>query len=625
MRLRVWFLLLLWVAPTFAAAAPAAQPERPSAGLCKKRKKRRRKRRKRRRRPEPASTAPAEPASKDLDVSPAEAAALFDAEERAASEAEEASKEGPSRWSNAGALEPVASPVPVQAEFPERARPRPVGVETPGQGAGPLDELISARIAFSGYHMGSTGQSLVYDGRERVNESRVVQLLRARASLSYERIAGSDFSVRLDGEWRPKLSGDGRYDEGVLNAAYVAWGLTEVTRRGGPDFGVALGRLEVREAGNAIADGLALRWRPLLELSLGAFGGFTGNPYGYNWARTSDELFSTDWMRVGAFAGWRQAGLQASLSGVVTTAMVAPPASDETLDRIYLHADVAWQPMEDVSVFGTGFFDLLPSGQLVQNAELAAAWTPSDLSFRVGLGRFSTVLYALSTEYSFATDPLGNRYEADGPPIVDPNGQAIVPYDAVQLAAVYNQLRISAGARLLETLEAYLRLRARLRDTSMAVDAVQGLGTEAVPVADTVQFSELRLLPTLGARFSDPGLLDATLEATAIIDDQSQATAAFLLGVGRSWMGFRISASGRYLIGDIDAVDAGGALSYGLPRDLMPGLLLLRLSARYFREATNLYRLPVPDAQSAYVDDDDRVEIGAQESFLGFAGLEWRL
>ncbi|CAN0593766.1 unnamed protein product, partial [Laminaria digitata] len=46
-------------------------------------------------------------------------------------------------------------------------------------------------------------------------------------------------------------------------------------------WGLSAGRLAIREAGNAQADGLAFRLRVMPELQLGAFAGLTGNPFGY--------------------------------------------------------------------------------------------------------------------------------------------------------------------------------------------------------------------------------------------------------------------------------------------------------------------------------------------------------
>jgi hypothetical protein len=423
----------------------------------------------------------------------------------------------PSRWSNQGAIEPVPSPVPLQAPLPERNVPRAPGVQTPGQRLRGDEDLLSARLSLSGYRLATNGQDIVYAEEreagapvERVPGDRDIELLRGRATLAYERIAGSSFSTHLDLEYRPRLNGDGRFDDQRLNALYVAWGLTDARARGGgPDFGVAVGRVAIREAGYAQADGAAVRWRPLEGLHVGAFGGFTGNPYGYNWALRAPQTFSTDWITGGAFARWRGGQVQASLAGVVTVSNVPrPPPDPGSTDRIYVHADVAWQPERDLSVFATGFVDLLPSGQLVQNAELAGAWTPGRWNLGLALGRFSTLSYALSNGYTYRIDPARNVFD-DSPtgnaPIVDADGNAIVPFDAARLTAVYNQVRLSAGYRVLPRLETFVRVNTLIRDVSLAEEANAEALAGEVPLAE-VDFAPLRLLPAVGARFRDPGV-----------------------------------------------------------------------------------------------------------------------
>lgn len=639
-RLIVWALaVLVWT----STPAWAEGMRKPACAQGKSKAKKKRRRKKRRRNPKrPKAAAKAGDAALPT-VSPSEAAALFaDAPPEAGAssstpQARADSKVTPgtaSRWSNRGALEPVESPVELTAPLPERNQPRPVGVETPGQARKSSADLLSARIAFSGYRVSTAGQDVLYEDEKDANGNLVrrpgdrdIELLRARATLGYERIAGSDVSVRVDVELRPRLNGEGRFDNQRLNEAYVAWGLTDVSRRGGPDFGIALGRVAVREAGQAQADGLAVRWRPTPGLQVGAFGGVTGNPYGYNWALRAAETFSTDWVTGGAFVRWRGRQLQASLAGVYTASTVprAPPDPGNS-DRIYVQADAGWQPTRTLDIFATGTFDLLPNGQLVQNAEIVAAWTPNRFNLALGVGRFSTVVYEVSTGYSFTVDPAGNTY-GEGPdnlPIVDEQGRAVVPFDAALLTAIYNQVRLSAGYRLIDELELFVRTNALIRDVSVAQDQVANL-TGAVPLAPTVNFSALRLLPAVGARYRDPNLLDADAQLTLIVDDQSQADAVVRLGVGRDLFGLYLRADGRYVVGTIPALDGGLTATYALPRSWLPGRLQLRAAFRYFREEVALARPAADDQTGALEGDVVRDVLPVQESLLGFAGIEWRL
>ena len=535
-------------------------------------------------------------------------------------------------------MEPVATPVPVQAPLPERNIPRAPGVATPGQRLRGDEERLSARISFSGYRLTTEGQDLVYqedldgEGRlVRVDGDRDIELLRGRATLTYDRIGGSEFSTHLDLEYRPRLNGEGRFDDQRLNALYLAWGLTESRRPGAPgsNFGVAVGRVAIREAGFAQADGAAVRFRPIESLHFGAFGGVTGNPYGFNWALQSAETFSTDWITGGAFARWRTGPFQASLAGVVTFSNVPQPPPDEgNTDRVYVHADAAWQPADDVSLFATGFLDLLPSGQLVQNAELVGSWTPDQWNLTLGVGRFSTVTYALSTGYTFIVDPARNTFDDIAPnnvPIVDGDGNAVVPFDSALLTAIYNQVRVSVGYRFTSELEGYVRANALIRDVSLALEQTEDELEGEVPLAPTLDFAPLRLLPAVGARYRNPDVIDVDGQATLVIDEQSQADAIIRFGVGRGLWGLYARADARYLFGAINALDGGFSLNYGFPRDWFPGLLQLRAAFRYFREEVQVERPLAEDQTGPLGPDEQRAVIPAQESLLGFAGVEWRL
>lgn len=628
------------------------------SSLCQPKRRRAR----RRRPPPPVSRPEGLP-----EVSASEAAILFSGEPDEASPAarpegppslgarrgSEVTPGAPSRWSNRGALEPIDSPVQLQADLPERNRPRPPGVETPGQRLRGDEELLSARFSLSGYRLSTVGQDTVYARTLENNElaivegDRDIELLRGRATLAYERIGGSDFSAHLDVEVRPRLNGDprpdgartgnggadrvedgvGRFDDQRINALYLAWGLTDSRGRGGPDFGVAVGRVAIREAGFAQADGVAMRWRPVEPLHVGVFGGVTGNPYGFNWALRSAETLSTDWITGGVFGRLRLSNFQLSLAGVYTMSNIPrPPPDPGSSDRVYLQGDAAIQATRELSFFLTGFFDLLPSGDLVQNAELVSTWAPDRFNVTLGLGRFSTVTYALSTGYSFFVDPALNRYDpANQTPIVDEEGNAIIPFDAARLTAVYNQVRTSVGYRLTPSLELFTRANLLIRDVSLAAEQSRAALPGEVPLAATVDFAPLRILPGVGARFQEPDLLDADVQLIGIIDDQSQADAILQAGVGRGLFGLYARADARYVLGAVDALDGGLSLTYSFPRDWFPGVLQAHASFRYFREDVAVERPASPAQVGALPPEATRSVIPVQESFLGFAGVEWRL
>jgi hypothetical protein len=525
-----------------------------------------------------------------------------------------------SRWSNKGAMEPVASEVPLTAPLPVRNQPIAAGVETPGQNLIASEELLSARISLSGYHLETRGQDFVYDVVEsdatlKPGVDRDIDLLRLRTMLAYDRIGGSEFGVRIDGEYRPRLNG-ARFTDQRINELYLSYGLTDSRRKSGSDFGVAVGRVAVREAGYAQADGAAVRLRPIDDLSVGAFAGFTGNPYGYNWRLRTSETISFDWLTGGAFGSYRGDDFSVSLSSVATYGLGLDDGSSG-LDRFYVHLDGAYAVTPELNLFLAGWFDLI-AGSLIQNVEAVASYEPTqELSLTLGIGRFSTVVYDLQS-YSFAFDPNGNF---DAAPvggavpnvIVDENGNPIAPFDAAFFTTTYTQVRPRIGYRVIPTLELYASANTLIRDTGKTEQLSLAISKAAVA------FSPLRILPTAGVRWSDPEILDVFGEGTYVIDDQSNADFMFRTGVGRELFGFYASADIRLLFGDIDAADGGIDLSYTLPRDWFPGMMMARASFRYFREDVAITR---PRGAN---DDSDLFLIPLQESYLGFAGLEWRL
>jgi hypothetical protein len=188
-----------------------------------------------------------------------------------------------SRWSNKGAMTPVVSEVPLTAPLPDRAKPiEPGTVETPGQALIGEEELLQARLYYSMSHLETRGQDFVYapvnNGVEVVRRpwDNDLDLYRARASIAYEKIAGSDFGLHLDLEYRGRWSGSYPTDHRI-NELYVSYGLADFRRDDGPTFGIALGRLAIREAGYAQTDGAVFRVQLSPDLKLGAFGGVTGN------------------------------------------------------------------------------------------------------------------------------------------------------------------------------------------------------------------------------------------------------------------------------------------------------------------------------------------------------------
>ncbi len=540
----------------------------------------------------------------------------------------------PSRWSNRGAMEPIVSEVPVTAPLPQRNVPKPVGVETPGQKLFEGDEVLSARLSLSGTQLTTRGQDQVFDGPNLVpDRDRDIQLLRGRATLAYQHIAGSDFGAHVDLEYRPSYNVS-RFTDQRVNELYVSYGLTDF--RGGasgPAFGVALGRLAIREAGYAQADGAAVRVRLLDELHLGAFGGITGNPYGYNWRLRSSEFVSADWITGGLFSAVRVGPFAANVAGVVTVSNSSDVLGVENgIDRVYAALDLSYLIAPDLNVFAQGKLDVLPSGQLIQNLELTGTWTPSTrASVSASVGRFSTVVYEQSARYTYEVDPAGNLFLPNDPQvgnrqIVDEDGNPILPFDAALFTTVYNQARVRGGYRVLREVEIYGSLNALLRDFSSTNDALAELGIDA-----QVPGSSLRLLPAAGARYRNPDIVDLNVELTGVLDDRSNTDAIVAAGIGRDLFGLYLGADVRRYLGAIAGTDAGVNLAYTLPRDWLPGAFILRGTVRYFQENVLLIR-PDLDPDGNEIENDDGqnrtiqgTEFTNQQTVFLFAGAEWRL
>ena len=453
---------------------------------------------------------------------------------------------------------PIVSDVPITQPLPERAVPRQAGVPTVGQRLQGQEELLFARASVGFYHLETIGQN-----------QPALDVMRARATVSYQRIAETKLGLQVDAEFRPQLAGrpQNRPTDYRVNELYLSWGRTDWRRRRtGPSWGVALGRVAIREAGFAQADGVSARFRIAPELMVGAWGGVTGNPYGYNWLQQQPEPFSADWYTGGAFASLLWNRFTLNVAGGTTIANTA----DSGTDRIFVFVDSSVSITRGLNVLLNGWFDVLPDGQLIQNVDLLAAYTPTrNLSFSIAGGRFSTVLFVISEGTSFATDPNANRAAVQGVEdrvIRGIDGAPAFTFDSARLAAVYNSIRVRAGYRIIPEIEAFVRWNTLLRDTSISN---QRLGEESNAVVD--DFSTVRSLPTVGVRYRDPKVLNASAAVTYIIDEEATANTIVRGRVGRGWRGLSATASGRAFFGETNGFDAGIDLGFALPRSWTPG------------------------------------------------------
>jgi hypothetical protein len=534
-----------------------------------------------------------------------------------------------SRWSNKGAMVPIESPVPITAELPERAVPIASGVQTPGQALLSVQqEVLSARLSFGGYHLQTKGQRQTFVPGDRAQDiatpmldagTRDIDFLRARATMGYQHIAGSDFALKLDAEYRPQISGS-RFTDWRINELYASYGLTEQRDPEAPWWGLALGRLAIREAGYAQADGLAFRFKVADWLRFGVFGGITGNPYGYNWTQKKTQVISADWITGGAFAGVETNDLIVNLAGVVTYANINPLLKD--LDRLYLYLDAAYLILPELNVVLNGWLDILPGGQVVQNIDGTIFWAPiEELSLSLGGGRFTTVTYEATTNYTYVANGT-NLYNPNLGPVVGVDEQPVVPYDAVQQTTIYNTARLRAGYRVLRDLDVNAKFDFFHRDGSAYQAQLQAVA------GNTIRPSPIRMLPGASVRYRNPDIIDANVGFTYIIDKESQADAAIDFGIGRGFYGVYLGGDGRYYFGAIGAFDGGFSLSYTFPREWFPGVLVLRGTFRYFRENVNVFQ-PISGNNMIMRNDDGTIMgwtlIENQESILGFGGIEWRL
>ncbi len=505
-----------------------------------------------------------------------------------------------SRWSNAGAMEPIVTEVELTAPLPARAVPLLPGQATPGQRLTAEDERLSAHLSLFGEH----SQTVRQDAED-------LNLIRGRATIDYERIAKSEFGLHLDLEYRG-TAGARRLTDRKINALYLSWGATDFRRDDGPAFGVALGRVAVREAGYAQVDGALLRYRVVPELKLGVYGGLTGNPYNYNWRLAATEDFSTGWVGGGLFGSMRLGPVSADLAA----GLVLATFPGGGLDRLYLYADVGWAVSDALDLYFTGWFDLLPNGTAIQNVELLGSYHPSrDLHLRLSAARYASLIYAFATNYSFRFDPRGNTIAPDLT-IVDEAGVPIDPYDARSLQSVYDELGARLGYRVVDELEPFVALTIQIRESA-------GEGA--------VEFAGFRLLPSVGVTYRDPAILDVSAQVVGIVDAQTERKAVLQLAVGRELAGLRVGGDLRGFVGGQGAVDGGLDLTYTLSRELVPGRLLLRAMLRYVREDVVIARPTercLADTEAAgcgsLLPDQALPLVPLQETVYGFAGVDWR-
>jgi len=505
-----------------------------------------------------------------------------------------------SRWSNAGAMEPIASEVEITAPLPSRAVPLLPGQDTPGQRLIEDGERISAHLSLFGDHMETVRQ-----------DANDIDLVRARATLDYDRIGGSDFGLHLDLEYRGN-AGARRLTDRRINAAYASYGALDFRRDDGPRFGIALGRVAIREAGYAQVDGGALRFRILPEIKLGIYGGVTGNPHVYNWQLRKTEDFSTDWIGGGLFGSARVGPIFADFAYGLTIAN----KNGGGLDRMFAYVDAGWAIRDDLDLFLTGWVDFIKAGTALQSIDLLASYAPSrNLHLRVSASRYATVIYAFSTLYSYRFDPAGNAVGVNQT-VVDGNGAPIVPFDAVSLQAVYDELGARLGYRVVDSFEPYVALTMQIREAG---------GPGSVDVA------ALRLMPVVGATFRHPAIADISGQLMGIVDAQTDKKAIVQLAVGRDFGGFRPTIDMRAYVGGVGALEGGLDMTYTFAREMLPGRLLLRGMVRYTREDVAIARPPerclgaVPDPTCAILGADAVLPfVPLQESFYSYAGVDWR-
>ncbi|MEE2904595.1 MAG: hypothetical protein VYC39_19860 [Myxococcota bacterium] len=527
-----------------------------------------------------------------------------------------------SRWSNLGAMTPIKTEVPVQAELPKRNQPRLTPVITPGQSLTGRQGQFSSRISAAYYHVTTLGQDIGYDyspDNPRIvlleNANRDISLYRLRLDANYTRIKGSWFSAHTDGEYRGSRT-TSRPTEYRLNSLHLSYGMTAHRKKREPVWGLQMGRVPIREAGFLSVDGLVLRAKPMEKLVIGAFGGLTNNPFRFNYRLYRPEEFSSDWSRFGAMASWSMDNFFIEMSGAATYYQ----KEDFQLDRVAVYLNSGLSLSKDLDLFIHAWIDGLDTGQRIQNLQAIAAYRPSrQMYFRFVLERFSTIMYRFSTPESFERDPLGalvvpldqqGNEGAQTSTIVDENGNPVDSFNSELQVATYSAARLRAGYKFAPKIEGFLQLDTLMRTPDQYVDPTS--------------IANFRFLPGIGLIYKNRRLFDAEVRSLAIVDDSATNRALLRLRAFRTWKGLTGTLDGQWFLGEENAADGGISLAYQFPLSWFPGRLQIRSMFRYFYENVSLEQ-PTNGAISLQRGVDELRVIPVQESYMGYLGVDWKM
>ena len=543
------------------------------------------------------------------------------------------SPNAPSRWSNSGAMNPIVSEVAVGPAKKLVVQAPSGTAKTEPQSLTKTGRRNSFRFFARGYRYTISNQDVVFQNQDNggditavpVDNDPSISLLRFGTVLDAADIGAEEIALRVDAEYRPDLSRDGRTDI-RLDEVSLTYGLRSLREQSKLNLGVSIGRLLIREAGYFRVDGGLVRLRAAPRLHVGAFGGFGANPYGYVWRLQKPQVFSFDWARGGIFLSTRQK--QFSLTTAVAASTLVkdidvgdPPVPQSGVDRLYVYVDGAYSLGRQASLFLNGFFDLAKGTSSVQKVDLSLFYRPKDRNWTLAttVGRFSTVLYRLATGASFAVDPQGNQFDPvnfANIPVVDENGNPILPFDGALYQTAYNYGKVRGGFWLAKDFELYSELRLLLRDRRPTNQAAEALGAET-------DLEPLRFVPRVGTKRRDPHTVDFAVDVLFFADKSSQARSLAGLTLGREIVGVYSELRGRYLFGNVDAWDATATLSYQLRSPSVPGRLRLMASGQYIQENIFLEE-PVP-GQDILQAEDVRTARGAQKVYSFLFGIDWRL
>ena len=527
-----------------------------------------------------------------------------------------------SRWSNLGAMTPIKTEVPVQAELPKRNQPRLEPVATPGQSLTGRQGQLSSRISAAYYHVTTLGQDIGYayspDNPRIVlleNANRDISLYRLRLDANYTRIGGTWFSAHTDGEYRGSRT-TSRPTEYRLNSLHLSYGMTSHRKKREPVWGVQMGRVPIREAGFLAVDGLVLRVKPLPKLVLGAFGGLTNNPFRFNYRLYRPEEFSSDWSRFGGMVTWSMDNFFIEMASAATYYQ----KDDFELDRIVVYLNSGLSIAKGLDLFIHAWMDGLDTGQRIQNLQAIAAYRPSRQTYiRLVLERFSTIMYRFATPESFERDPLGalvvpldeqGNEGARTSTIVDENGNPVDSFNSELQVATYSAARLRAGYKFTSKIEGFAQFDALMRTPDEFVQP------------DSI--ADFRFLPGLGLIYQNRQLFDAEVRGIAIVDDSATNRALLRLRAFRTWKGLTGSLDGQWFLGDENAADGGVSLAYQFPQSWFPGRLQVRSMFRYFYENVSLEQ-PTNGTISLQRGVDELRVIPIQESYMGYLGVDWKM